>query len=192
MEQLEQVQRRDVKSMRGLEYLSYKDKLRQLGLSSLEKVAWRPHGNLPVSEGACREAREGLFIRSCCNRTRSDRDKLKEGKFRLDIRKKFFTLRVVRHWNRLPKEVVDAPSLVVFKPGPVRAVSALGMGAWNKLVFKVYSNQLTFCGQGSSLLQKLNFLSLQQQKHANRTILTMFQAYRSFAIMITFITLIVT
>ncbi|KFO55213.1 hypothetical protein N302_15057, partial [Corvus brachyrhynchos] len=51
--------------------------------------------------------------------------KLEESKFRLDIRKKFFTLRVVRHWNRLPREIVDAPSLEVFKARLDAALSNL-------------------------------------------------------------------
>ncbi|KFW70807.1 hypothetical protein AS28_03619, partial [Pygoscelis adeliae] len=51
--------------------------------------------------------------------------KLQEGRFKLDIRKKFFTVRVVRHWNRLPREVVDVPSLEVFKARLDEALSNL-------------------------------------------------------------------
>ncbi|KFW05051.1 hypothetical protein N327_03209, partial [Fulmarus glacialis] len=51
--------------------------------------------------------------------------KLKQGRFRLDIRKKFLTMRVVRHWNRLPRAVVDAPSLEVFKARMDGALSNL-------------------------------------------------------------------
>jgi len=64
-----------------------------------------------------------IFPFRCCDYTALQRFKLKEGRFRLDIRKKFFTLSMVKHWKKLPREVVDAPSLETFKARLDRALS---------------------------------------------------------------------
>jgi len=75
--------------------------------------------------GAYRKAGKGLFLRPYSHRMRGNGLKLEEGGFRLGIRKKFFTVRMVRPWNRLPSEVVDVPSLEAFKAGLDGAVSNL-------------------------------------------------------------------
>jgi len=88
-----------------------------LGLFSLEKRRLR--GDLRAAfrslKGGYRKDGEGLFTRACSNRTSGNGSKLKGGRFRLHIRKKFFTMRVVKHWHRLPGEAVAAPSLEMLK-----------------------------------------------------------------------------
>jgi len=117
MELLERVQRRATEVMRGLEHLSSEERLRELGLFNLQKK--RLQGGLIAAfqylKGTYRKNGEGLSKRACSDRTRGKGFKLKEGRFRLGMRKKFFTMRVVRHWPRLPREAVAAPSLAVFK-----------------------------------------------------------------------------
>ena len=99
--------------VRGLEHLSYEERLRELGLFSLEKR--RLQGAFQYLKGAYRTDGENLFSEACCDRTRSNGFKLREGRFGLDIRTKFFTIRLMKHWNRLPRETVEDPSPETYK-----------------------------------------------------------------------------
>ena len=84
-----------------------------------------------------------LFSSVCCDRTKIRGFKLKEERFRLDIRKLFFTIRAAGHWNRLPREMVDALSLETFKVRLDGTLSTL-IELWVSLFIAGQLNQMVF------------------------------------------------
>jgi len=147
-ELLERVQWRATRTLRGLEHLSYEERLGELGLFSPKKRRLR--GDLIKAykylKGGCQKGGAKLFSVVPSDRTRDSGHKLNQRKFHLNMKKNFFPLRVKEPWNRLPREDVESPSLDIFKTCldkvlcSLLLVTLLWQGGWTTCSPEVPSN----------------------------------------------------
>ena len=112
VDSMERVQRKATRMIRGQQGRPYEERLRDLNLFSLQKRRLR--GDLvacyKLVRGDQQALGESLFPRALPEATRNNGHKLAEGRFRLDIRRRYFTVRAARTWNQLPREVSGAGS----------------------------------------------------------------------------------
>ena len=97
MDVLKCIQRRATKMIQGMEHLSYKARLRELGLFSLKKALGDLIEAFQDLKRSYKREEDRLCV--CRDRTREQGFNLKEGRFRFDIRKKVLIIKMVRHWN---------------------------------------------------------------------------------------------
>ncbi|MBN3271385.1 CFDP2 protein, partial [Polyodon spathula] len=156
---LERVQRRATRIIPGLKGMSYADRLKELNLFSLEQRRLR--GDLiqafKILKGIDSVDPRDFFSLKKETRTRGHKWSLEKGAFRTENRRHFFTQRIVRVWNQLPSNVVEADTL---GKGPERNVKSMRVGSWNVG---------TMTGRGRELVEtmarrKVEILCVQETK----------------------------